>query len=196
MSGSVPDVPPAPAAGLVLAGGAGRRLGGVDKPGLTVAGRTLLAGVLAALADVPVVVVGPGRPVCRPVRFVVEDPPGGGPAAAVAAGVAALVVPDGALVALLAADLPAVSADTLHRLAAAVSTGVDGAVLMDGGREQILLSVWRHGSLAAACAVRSSWAGESLRSLLAPLTRVPVPAAGSEAADIDTPEQWERWSQG
>ncbi len=40
-------------AGLILAGGAGRRLGGADKPLLRIGGETILARVLAALRAAP-----------------------------------------------------------------------------------------------------------------------------------------------
>lgn len=42
-----------PPAGLILAGGAGRRLGGADKPLLRIGGETILARVLAALRAAP-----------------------------------------------------------------------------------------------------------------------------------------------
>jgi len=189
---------PAPAAGI--AGGAGRRLGGVDKPALVVHGQPLLDRALGALgAGVPTVVVGPVRSTARPVTFVAEDPPGSGPAAALHAGVDALpALPPDAMVGVLAADLPAVTAATLRRLAGALAAdpAADGAVLVEDGREQVLLGVWRRGPLTAACAARPSWAGASVRSLLAPLHRIPVAAAGDEGADIDTPEQWRHWSEG
>ena len=51
-----------PVAAIVLAGGAGRRLGGADKAALDVGGRTLLERALAAVSGVPTVVVGPARP--------------------------------------------------------------------------------------------------------------------------------------
>ncbi|MCW2606336.1 MAG: molybdopterin-guanine dinucleotide biosynthesis protein, partial [Frankiales bacterium] len=64
---------------VVLAGGSGRRLGGVDKPGLLVDGTSLLDRVLGAVARAgTVVVVGPERPAARPVVWAREDPPGGG----------------------------------------------------------------------------------------------------------------------
>jgi molybdopterin-guanine dinucleotide biosynthesis protein A len=71
-------------AGLLLTGGASRRLG-VDKAALMVDGRTLAdhgAALLAAVCD-PVIEVGPGR-TSLPVAC--EDPPGAGPLAALAAG--------------------------------------------------------------------------------------------------------------
>jgi molybdopterin-guanine dinucleotide biosynthesis protein A len=53
-----------PIAGLVLAGGQARRMGGTDKAMLTVGGRSMLAAVIAAL-DLPVMAISangdPGR---------------------------------------------------------------------------------------------------------------------------------------
>ncbi|MET8525381.1 NTP transferase domain-containing protein [Micromonospora sp. NPDC005172] len=93
-------------AAVVLAGGAARRMGGVDKPALPVGGRSMRDRVLAAVGDAaPRVLVGPGGGVTDGVRVTREDPPGGGPVAATAAGLA-LLDPDTTLVALLAADLP------------------------------------------------------------------------------------------
>ena len=74
---------------VVLAGGESRRFGS-DKLAADLDGRTLLDATLASVpAGLPVVVVGPARPVRRDVRFVREDPPGGGPAAALVAGLTA-----------------------------------------------------------------------------------------------------------
>ncbi|MER7587229.1 NTP transferase domain-containing protein [Micromonospora sp. NPDC127501] len=93
-------------AAVVLAGGAARRMGGLDKPALPVAGRPMRDRVLAAVSDAtPRVLVGAAAAVPAGVRVVREDPPGGGPVAAAAAGLA-LLDPDVRVVALLAADLP------------------------------------------------------------------------------------------
>ncbi|MFE9042808.1 DUF6457 domain-containing protein [Streptomyces sp. NPDC007818] len=76
---------------VVLAGGAARRLGGVDKPGVRVGGRALLDRVLAACAGAGrTVVVGDPRPTVRPVRWTREQPSGTGPVAALDAGAVAL----------------------------------------------------------------------------------------------------------
>jgi molybdopterin-guanine dinucleotide biosynthesis protein A len=79
-------------AAVILAGGAGRRLGGPVKPTLPVGGRPMLDRVLAAVADArPRVVVGPASlAVPAGVVRISEEPPGGGPVAALAAGLAAL----------------------------------------------------------------------------------------------------------
>ena len=103
---------------IVLAGGAGRRLGGVDKAALEVGGRTLLDRVLAALVDARrVVVVGPSRSLPPGVIVTSEQPPGGGPVAGLAAGLDLVEAP---LVAVLACDLPFVTVDTLRTLLAAL----------------------------------------------------------------------------
>ncbi|WP_165840672.1 NTP transferase domain-containing protein, partial [Streptomyces scopuliridis] len=55
---------------IVLAGGAAKRLGGADKPGVRVGGRSLLDRVLAACEGAArTVVVGGRRPTARPVRW-------------------------------------------------------------------------------------------------------------------------------
>ncbi|MET8265069.1 NTP transferase domain-containing protein [Micromonospora arida] len=93
-------------AAVVLAGGAARRMGGLDKPALPVGGRPMRDRVLAAVSDaMPRVLVGAADAGPAGVRVVREDPPGGGPVAAAAAGLA-LLDPDVSVVALLAADLP------------------------------------------------------------------------------------------
>lgn len=155
-------------AAVVLAGGAGRRLGGAAKPALAVAGRPLLHRVLAAVVDAsPQVVVGPPElPLPPGVVRVQEQPPGGGPVVAAAAG---LVRVPTALVALLAADLPLLTAAAVAQLRHEVAgTGVDGALFVDGsGRRQWLCGVWRTSALSAA--VTGAPAGSALRTVLEPL---------------------------
>ncbi|MGW0967590.1 NTP transferase domain-containing protein [Streptomyces sp. NPDC002516] len=106
---------------VVLAGGAARRLGGEDKPGVRVGGRTLLDRVLAACADATrtVVVAGP-RPTARPVEWAREDPPGGGPLAALDAGLRLTEAPH---VLVLSADLPFLEEKTVRRLLDTLRTG-------------------------------------------------------------------------
>ncbi|WP_353808196.1 molybdenum cofactor guanylyltransferase [Agromyces sp. SYSU T00194] len=92
---------------VVLAGGRGSRLGGVEKPLLRRRGRSLLDGVLDAVTDASrIVVVGPPSLAAHVAghTLVREDPPLGGPVPAIAAGLAALPARDAPVV-LLAADL-------------------------------------------------------------------------------------------
>lgn len=136
---------------VVLAGGAGSRLGGADKPGLAVGGRGLLDRVLEACAGAgTTVVVGPRRATVRPVRWAREEPAGGGPLAALDAGLGALGEGGGGAdeVLVLAADLPFLTAETVEVLAGALDGGSDGewegAMLIDpGGRDQPLAAVYR-----------------------------------------------------
>lgn len=175
---------------VVLAGGAATRMGGTDKPGLTVAGRTLLERVVdtvrAHAPDADVTVVGPERDHPR-ARYVREDPPGGGPVPALRAGLPHARAP---WVALLAADLPHLAPGHLAALCAAPEASA-GAVFVDAsGREQWLTGVWRTDTLRDALA---AYEGRSLYRLLGPLGPVHVPLTDvPEDFDVDTPEALER----
>ena len=176
---------------MVLAGGGARRFG-ADKVALRLEGASLLERTVSAVAAAdPVVVVGQRRPVATPVRWTREDPPGSGPLAAVRAGLVALPSSSD-VVAVLAADHPYLSAATIQRLLRAVEgSGAAGAVLADaGGALQWLVGVWRVQRLWSA--IPDSVENRSLRRTLGPLEPVPVPAAGAESSDVDTPEDWER----
>jgi molybdenum cofactor guanylyltransferase len=176
--GEPPDVD----AAVVLAGGDARRMSGVDKAMLTVDGVPLLHRVLHAVAGMPVVVVGPRRPVPAEVTWAREQPPGGGPVAGLAAGLAVLDLPSTAVIAVLAADLAGITSATLARL----RTDEDGAVLVDeNGREQWLIGVWRLGALRGAIPAEPQ--GRSLRSVLGALSPARVAALPGECVDVDTP---------
>ncbi|SDE31018.1 Molybdopterin-guanine dinucleotide biosynthesis protein A [Blastococcus fimeti] len=157
------DQPP-PYSALVLAGGRAARLGGQAKPQLQVGGRTMLGTVLAAVADAERrIVVGPPQPVPGDVVVVRERPPGGGPVAALRAGLPEVATD---VVALLAGDLPFLSAALIADLRAALAA--DGVLVVDdGGRDQYLLGVWRTDALRAALPAGDG--PTSLRRVLAPL---------------------------
>ncbi|MBQ0903672.1 molybdenum cofactor guanylyltransferase [Micromonospora sp. U21] len=208
-------------AAVVLAGGAARRMGGVDKPALPVGGRSMRDRVLAAVDDAaPRVLVGPAGAVPPGVRVTREDPPGGGPVAAAAAGLA-LLDPATDLVALLAADLPLLSraaiGELLTHLAPPCHTGPavpasgssrvgperlsDGACFVDAdGRRQSLCGVWRVDALRAgldrlAAERGGSLAGAPVRALLAGLVVREVPWSGDGPPpwfDCDTDEDVRR----
>ncbi|AOR33203.1 molybdenum cofactor guanylyltransferase [Streptomyces fodineus] len=180
---------PVPYDAVVLAGGAARRLGGADKPGLRVGGRALIDRVLAACAGAGrTVVVADRRPTARAVRWAREEPPGAGPVAALEAGLR-LTTAEHAVV--LSADLPFLQPATLqHLLTALGDTGADGALLTDAdGRDQPLVAAYRTAALrrelAALAAGPDSLTGLPLRRLTSALnlTRVPDPLA---SFDCDT----------
>jgi molybdopterin-guanine dinucleotide biosynthesis protein A len=169
---------------VVLAGGAGRRLGGVDKPALPVAGRPMIERVAEAVAGGRrLVVVGPERP--RPAaRYVLEEPRGGGPVPALRAGLAEVGAP---WVVLLAGDLPLLRpAHVRALLAAARRTGA--VAVDDDGREQWLLGAWRTPILAEALA---AYPGRSLRGLMGPLRPERVALPGRPWFDCDTVDDLE-----
>lgn len=128
---------------IVLAGGAAERLGGADKPAVSVGGRALLDRVLAACRDADrTVVVGERRPTTRPVVWTREEPAGGGPLAALDAGTR--LTGAGTLL-VLSADLPFLEKGTvLELLSALAGRGTEGVVLVDGdGRDQPLVAAYR-----------------------------------------------------
>ncbi|MEV5432919.1 NTP transferase domain-containing protein [Streptomyces sp. NPDC052701] len=185
------DTGRAPAAydAVVLAGGAARRLGGTDKPGVRVGGRALLDRVLAACAGArTTVVVADPRPTARPVTWAREDPPGGGPLAALGAGLRHTTAEH---VVVLSADLPFLDGKAVDRLLTALRTsGCDGVLLTDAdGRDQPLVAAYRaqrlRASLAAVQDEHAGLTGLPLRLLLAALrlTRVCDPVA---SFDCDT----------
>lgn len=191
---------------IVLAGGRGARMGGVDKAAVVVAGRPLLERVLEATgAARQTVVVGP---VAAPegVTVTSEDPPGGGPVAGVAAGLAALTAPLAPWVLILAVDQPDAAAAVSPVLAAAsevsaVGTAattaadeIDGICQVDRtGREQWLLAVYRSDRLLAALAELGTVRHGSVRRLVAGLRLAHVTAGHEHVGDIDTWEDARAW---
>ncbi|MEU1849390.1 NTP transferase domain-containing protein [Streptomyces sp. NPDC019990] len=174
---------------VVLAGGAARRLGGTDKPGVRVGGRALLDRVLTACARArTTVVVATPRPTARPVTWAREEPPGGGPVAALDAGLRHTTAEH---VLLLSADLPFLRERTVDQLLGALRAGdADGVLLTDpGGRDQPLVAAYRaarlRATLAALAGRHGSLTGLPLRRLVAELrlTRISDPVA---SFDCDT----------
>lgn len=176
-------------AAVVLAGGTGARLGGVDKASIEIGGVTLLEHALTATASaLETVVVGDEVPTSRPVTWTREDPPGGGPAAGLLAGLDRLAR-DPDLVCVLAVDMPRVSAATVARLTWAVEESTaDGAVLVDpDGTRQTLAAVYRRAALSSARPTdRAGEHGLSVRRLVDALDLAEVPTVGDEARDVDT----------
>lgn len=173
---------------IVLAGGAAQRLGGADKPALSVGGRPLLDRVLDACADArTTIVVGGRRPTARPVRWTREDPPGGGPVAALDAGLRQTAAE---LVLVLSADLPFLDQGTVRALLAAPG-GHEGALLRDpDGRDQPLIAVYRgeplRRELALLATEHGSLSGLPLRALTSELDLTRVPAPPFASFDCDT----------
>nr|WP_275585813.1 NTP transferase domain-containing protein [Geodermatophilus sabuli] len=179
-------------AAVVLAGGRAARMGGQAKPQLDVGGRSMLAAVLAAVADAEQrIVVGPPQPVPAGVVVVREEPPRGGPVAAMRTG---LTQVSSEVVALLAGDLPFLTAGLVRSLRERL-TGDGVLVVDDTGQDQLLLGVWRTATLRAAVADVSG--PTSVRKVLAPLAvrrlhPVVPPGQPPPWTDCDTPAELAR----
>jgi molybdopterin-guanine dinucleotide biosynthesis protein A len=169
---------------IVLAGGAGRRLGGADKALLTVGGRTLLARAVSAVAGAgSVVVVGPRRDLELPgeISWTREEPAGSGPPAALAAGAA---VAGADLVAVLAVDTPLVGRPLVEMLVSQLtgSASADAVMLVDAdGYRQPLVAAYRRAALLTANRSRS------LRELVATLDVIELTDTAGASRDVDTP---------
>ena len=173
---------------VVLTGGSGSRMGGVDKASIELDGVTLLERALAAtVTAVEVVVVGDQVPTSRPVTWTREDPRGGGPAAGLLAGIDRFLRPPD-LVAVLAVDMPLVGPGTFARLVGSLEPAYDGALLVDAdGRRQPLCGVYRRTALERARPDdREEEHGLPVHRLLGSLTLLESPAVDRESDDVDT----------
>ena len=180
---------------VVLAGGRGRRLGGIDKPALVIGNRSLLDTAIEACSEsAQIVVVGPERPTSTAVRWTQESPAGSGPLAALSAGIGR-VPADVAVVVVLAADLPAVDAATVGRLVAALdASNADVVTLTDeAGRVQPLLAAYRLPALRRALRAIGGAGGLPVGRLLDHLRLATIADHGGAAKDIDTPQDLARW---
>ncbi len=187
-------------AGILLTGGAGRRLGR-DKAAIEVGGERLADRAERVLGEVceRVLEVGPGWSGAENVR---EDPPGSGPLAAVAAGGLALAErghEGSALV--LAVDMPLVDTALLRFLAG--FPGEVSVVPFVEGRAQPLCA--RYSSAALRLAAHLVSRGERSMAALIEAAhdvqwagpRMWGAVATPEAfLDVDTPDDLERFRAG
>lgn len=176
---------------VVLAGGAGRRMGGVDKAAVRLQGVRLVDRVAHAAqraGAAGVTIVGPESTAADDCARVREDPPGGGPLAAVAAALP-LVEHDWTM--LLSCDLQQPAA-VCRALMAALREDfeTEGIVLVDQrGRHQWLAGVYSTHMLRRSLGTLGhDPAGLPVKLLFANARLREVPVANAIAADIDTPE--------
>ena len=151
------NAPPtqAPITAIILAGGRATRMGGTDKGLVELAGRPMIAHVLAALApQVEAVLINANRNRDRYAEFghpVIADLDDGflGPLAGLAAGLQAATTP---LVLTAPCDCPLLPIDLVARLRAALAAAdAEIAVPFDGERMQPVFALVRRelaGSLA------------------------------------------------
>lgn len=139
---------------IILAGGSGERLGGVDKATIRYRDQTLLDRLLAALWGIDTVVVAPPHvAVPAGVRRALEEPPGGGPAAGIVWGLAAAGLLDDPLgcVGIFSVDSPIAPEIAADLFAVARShPGVGAIACSPSGQRHHLLAVYPVSALVAA----------------------------------------------
>lgn len=166
----MPDAAPA-VAGILLAGGQSRRMGGGDKCLLPLAGRPLLAHILERVRpQVRALAINANGPPERFAAFglpVVADSVAGfpGPLAGILAGLdwAAAAAPDCPWLVSLPGDAPFLPRDLVARLLEAVAGGgADLACASSGGRSHPVVGLW---PLRLREALRAAVAGEGIRKV-------------------------------
>lgn len=176
---------------VILAGGLSRRMGGGDKTLLDLAGRPLLAHVIARLRpQVGALALNANGAADRFAAFglpVLADglPGHPGPLAGVLAGLewARAAHPGAAHVLTAPGDAPFLPADLLARLEAArAAAGADIAVAASGGRTHPVCALW---PVALAGALRHALAGEGMRKVGAWMARFRVAEAAWPAEPAD-----------
>ena len=177
-------------AAIVLAGGEGRRLGGVDKALLDVGGATMLDRVLAAAAPNcdELIVVGPERETSVPgVRFTIESEPGGGPVPGVAAGLAE--VSDAEAVVVLAVDLPLLQGEHVARLLNALEEADVAAAADHRGQPNPLLAAYRPSALQIA--LDRAGAGDPASDLLGEIVAI-IDLGQAGTLNVNRPDELDR----
>lgn len=167
-------------AAVILAGGRGRRLGGVVKTRLRVGGQTLLQRTTAALGPAPLPLIVAGGSLSgielglEPRHHLVPDLPldYAGPLAGLAAAADWLLrqphPPE--LLLSLAVDTPFAPADLIARMAAALPPERDAVIASYGGQDYPTNGLWRLSALAPLpAAMAAGTAPRSLRRLAADL---------------------------
>ncbi len=190
--------------GLILAGGLGRRMGGVDKARLELAGRPLIAHAIAALKPQCAALVinangdaGRFQPYALPI--VADDPQDfAGPLAGILAGLefSRREKPDIADVLSLSVDTPFAPRDLAARLQAArKATGAPIAVAASGRERHHVVALW---PVALAEFLRRAVKAEGVRKVEAFAERFGVAVATwpDEPFDpffnINTPDDFSR----
>lgn len=188
---------------IVLAGGRGSRLHGIDKASIVLAGERLVDRAVDAATQAGaarVIVAGPEHTASRDAFVVREDPPYGGPLAGVAAAFPLARAP---WVLLLACDLehPGLVCEQLlaefrrrAQTEASLSREVDGFVLRDAsGHPQWLASLHRTSALRRGLeTLDGAFTDRPLRLLFSQSQLIEIDATDRVVADIDLPEDLQR----
>ena len=181
---------------IIVAGGAGTRMGGVSKADLVVDGSRLLDTVVDAVRDARQTVVVGDTAVRDGVVLTREDPPGTGPAAGLGAGLAAIECPSPWTM-VLCVDLPDATrvAARLSDAARATEDRFDGAVIVAEDRTQWLMGCYRTSALRGAVERFGPLEHAPLRWVLSPLMLQSVAPGDARPVDLDSPADLNAWER-
>ncbi len=181
--------PPLKVLGVILAGGRGRRFGGLNKAMLTLAGRPLLAHVIDRLRPQVEALLLNGDPenACyRPFGLrICADRPGAAPATGPLAGLAAVfasVAGEGTPVPLLLSvpvDTPFLPIDLAPHLASSLAASkADVAFAASNGRDHPIVALWTRQARQRTAALLSEDPHLSLHAVMERLQGVRVDFPG------------------
>ena len=177
--------------GVILAGGLARRMGGGDKPMKEIAGKPILAHVIARLApQCDALILNANGDPSRFDRFalpvVADDVPGNpGPLAGILAGLdwTARNRPGIDWIVSLAGDCPFLPPDLVSRLQEArARTGADLAVAASGGRSHPVIGLWQ---VALRHDLRHALTNEGLHKIDRWTARYPIATAEWLTSPVD-----------
>lgn len=176
---------------IVVAGGQGTRMGGVDKASVKVHGVRLVDRLIAQLPPATDYVVVSPRELGLPLTC--EQPPFGGPVAGIHAGFEYLLHrhPDLEFIATLPVDAPD-SPQILPRLFAAITADSSASVVLirsQDGSLQNLCGIWRTSALKNSFDQLGSPRNQSVRRLLAQAGRIIEAEGTGEEQDYDTRQE-------
>lgn len=185
-------------AGIVLTGGASRRMG-TDKAFVSFRGRPLAVVARDALlraGATEVVAVGGDldRLAALRLRPIADDHPGEGPLGGMLTGLGAVSTP---VAVVLSCDLVAVDAAAVRRLLRALAdTGADVVAPVGAGGPQLLVSAWRvqaRSALEAAFAAGERAPRRAIAALRVHELRGLPPTS---LVDVDSPAELSRYARG
>ena len=184
--------------GVILAGGQGQRMGGVDKALLPLAGSPLLSHVIARLEpQVERLALSANGDAARFARFglpVLPDAGGAGPLAGVLAALRWATPLGATAVVSVPVDGPFLPGDLCPRLCLAAESAAEGlAVAQAGGRLHPTFALWPVGLAGPLAAFMASGAKPKVMDFLAAHGATEARfAEASEFDNLNTPEDLAR----
>lgn len=174
--------------GLILAGGAGRRMGGRDKGALMLGGQTVLSHVIERFSpqvEELALSVHQAVPDCGLLQLADAAGDRQGPLAGVAAGLRWAVAGGASHLATVAVDTPFLPCDLVARLMLA-GDGAEASAA-SGGRDHPTAALW---PVAALARVEAALAGDErrLRHVLAARARAEFAGEIDPFFNLNTPE--------